>query len=365
MGDRPEILYVHNGATTFVVNDKLLLETAYVVHEMPFVTNSPWMALLLAVRQIPSCMLLMSRVKAVVCQFAGHHSVVPVLMAKLFRKRVIILSNGSDCVSFPSLDYGHFRKPLLAATTRMSFKSCDLIVPLHPTLALTEPTYHDIDGHAQGILHYCPGLSTPIHPLGYGFDPNKWRARGQRIMNRFITVASNAHLPRIQVIKGLDMIVRVAERFPEHEFLIVGARQGALPGKPSNVVEVPYVPNHELPDLYGTATYYLQLSVSEGFGNALCEAMLCGCVPIVSNVGAMPDIVGDTGVVVPKRDVNVLEQYLRRAIALDVGIRAARARERIIQDRPIETRRSGLIAAVEGVVVDAPIVDANEGRTIR
>lgn len=350
MPHTPALLYVHNGATTFVVKDKRLLETAYRVVELPFVPTRKWTVPLLFLKQVVVCLWQVPRMQAVVCQFAGHHSVVPLLVARLFGKPSMVLSNGSDCVSFPSLGYGHFRKPLMALTTRWSFQMARLIVPLHSSLVHAKPTYHAIDGDAQGILHFCPGLRTPIEPLGYGFDSTFWQARGTRRPNRFITVATNAHKPYIQVIKGLDMIAQVAPRFPDCEFLIVGARKGSLPHCPSNVIEVPFIPNAELPAHYGEASFYLQMSVSEGFGNALCEAMLCGCIPIVSDVGAMPEIVGDAGVVVPKRDVDVLEGHLRKALALDRERHARMARERIVLERPESLRGEGLLQRLARIV---------------
>ena len=42
---------------------------------------------------------------------------------------------------------------------------------------------------------------------------------------------------------------------------------------------------------------YLQPSRYEGFGLAVAEAMACGTVPIVSRAGALPEIVGDAGVI--------------------------------------------------------------------
>jgi len=349
-GAKRNILYVHNGATTFVRKDQRLLSEEFTVLELPFVPTSKWQVPFLFVQQLFRCLLITPRVDAVVCQFAGHHSLLPLLVAKLFRKPSMVLSNGSDCVSFPSLGYGHFRKPLMAASTRWSFRLCDLIVPLHKSLEYAVPTYHDIDGTAQGIRHFCKDLRTPIAPLGYGFDSEFWKASEVRLPKRFITVASNAHKPYIQVIKGLDMIMQVAPRFPDCEFLVVGAREGSLPNKPSNVIEVPFIPNEELPQHYGRASFYLQLSVSEGFGNALCEAMLCGCIPIVSNVGAMPEIVGDAGVVVARRSVDEIEAKLKEALIMDRRYYSEEARNQIKQQRPQSLRSTGLNRALKYVM---------------
>lgn len=348
--EKKKVVYVHNGATTFVQKDRRLIAETYRIKEFAFVVKSKWEMPLLLLKQLVFCFRELPSASLVVCQFAGHHSLIPLLLGRLFGKPGMVLSNGSDCVSFPSLGYGHFRKPLMAATTRWSFKLAKLIVPLHSSLIQAVPTYHNIDGAAQGILHFCPGLRTPMEPLGYGFDSAFWQASGMRDPKRFVTVASNAHKPYIQVIKGLDMIMQVAPHFPDHEFVIIGAKAGSFKSKPANVIEVPFVPNDELPAFYGQASFYLQLSVSEGFGNALCEAMLCGCIPIVSNVGAMPQLVGDSGVVVPKRDVEILASGIRQALSFPQGEYAARARARIADSRPEALRGQGLLRLMEKVI---------------
>jgi glycosyltransferase involved in cell wall biosynthesis len=51
-------------------------------------------------------------------------------------------------------------------------------------------------------------------------------------------------------------------------------------------------------------------SVYEGFGFPAAEAMACGIPVVASDGGALPEVVGDAGVVVPARD----ERALARAI---------------------------------------------------
>lgn len=350
MAERKRIIYVHKGASSFVVKDQRILEAVFDVRVIAFLPKSKWSVPFLLAGMFVSLLREVPRASAVVCQFAGHHALLPIMIARLFGKRSIVISNGSDCVGFPSLNYGHFRKRLLAWSTRTCFRLCDRIVPLDASLVHHVPTYHDIDPPAQGILHFCSGLKTPITVLGYGFDPEQWQAKGERMPRRFITVASGAHQPSVQALKGLDMILQVAPRFPDAEFLIIGAREGSFAVKPANLNEVPFVPHDQITTWYGSATYYLQLSVSEGFGNALCEAMLCGCTPIVSNTGAMPMIVGGTGYVVQHRDVDVLERTIREALSQAAPRGADAMRQRIIHNYPLALRATGLPNIVREVI---------------
>jgi L-malate glycosyltransferase len=49
----------------------------------------------------------------------------------------------------------------------------------------------------------------------------------------------------------------------------------------------------ELRELYNLADIYAQISYSEGLPRALIEAMACGCIPIVTNVGSMAVVVSN------------------------------------------------------------------------
>ncbi len=86
--------------------------------------------------------------------------------------------------------------------------------------------------------------------------------------------------------------------------------------------------------------------MTEGFPNALIEAMACGCVPIVSNVGAMPEIIANTGYVLEKKDAGLLIALLQKAMAEYKPEKALAARKRAEQFS-IENRAAQLLDAVE------------------
>lgn len=71
---------------------------------------------------------------------------------------------------------------------------------------------------------------------------------------------------------------------------------------PENVVLMKKINQDELINQFQAHEFYAQLSMFEGFPNALCEAMLCGCIPIGSSVSAIPDIIGETGFILDKKD---------------------------------------------------------------
>ncbi|MBT6699431.1 MAG: glycosyltransferase, partial [Flavobacteriales bacterium] len=98
----------------------------------------------------------------------------------------------------------------------------------------------------------------------------------------------------------------------------------------------------ELRDLYSKTQFYLQLSNFEGFGVAICEAMLCYCVPIVSDVNFLPNIVGDTGFILRKREEIMLEKVIKNALNDNLQLLGKKAKNRIETQFPVSKRRDRL-----------------------
>lgn len=75
-------------------------------------------------------------------------------------------------------------------------------------------------------------------------------------------------------------------------------------------------------------------SWGEAFPNAIGEAMACGIPCVATNVGDVPTIIGDTGVVVPPSNSDALAAGWAQLAALDTSARRAmgmRARQRIVE----------------------------------
>lgn len=73
-----------------------------------------------------------------------------------------------------------------------------------------------------------------------------------------------------------------------------------------------YVPDADVPVLYSGAHALLFTTLYEGFGIPAIEAFACGCPVIGSNVGSLPEIIGDAGLLAdPKSVDSIAEQIVR------------------------------------------------------
>ncbi|MDD4736533.1 MAG: glycosyltransferase family 1 protein [Kiritimatiellae bacterium] len=68
-------------------------------------------------------------------------------------------------------------------------------------------------------------------------------------------------------------------------------------GIAEDVLFTGWVEQAELPAMYNLARCMFFPSVYEEFGIPTCEAMACGCPPVVSSTGALPEIAGEAGLI--------------------------------------------------------------------
>ena len=81
-----------------------------------------------------------------------------------------------------------------------------------------------------------------------------------------------------------------------------------------------YVTDEARQQLYREASLLVLPSLAEGFGITALEAMTTGVPVVASNRGALPEVVGDAGILVDPENVSDLSNALERVLS-DVGMR--------------------------------------------
>jgi glycosyltransferase involved in cell wall biosynthesis len=87
-----------------------------------------------------------------------------------------------------------------------------------------------------------------------------------------------------------------------------------------------YVPDAELPLWYNSAEVFAYPSLYEGFGLPALEAMACGLPVIAANTSALPEVMGDAGLLVAPTDEAALAGAIQAVLtdpALAARLRAA------------------------------------------
>lgn len=286
--------------------------------------------------------------RRIMVMFGGYNSLLPCLFGKIFRKQSYIILGGTDCVSYPSIDYGTFRKKWQGRAACLSYRWAHRLLPVHESLMYREETYYRVDGDYQGCRYWCKNLKTPHTTIFNGYDAAQWHVDASlKQPDTFITIAAITD-PSKLVLKGIDLVIEVARRLPDCRFTIVGAIKNIDAALPGNITVVPFQQTEGLVKLLASARFYLQLSISEGFPNALCEAMLAQCIPICSYVAAMPDIVGDQGYFLRERNVDLLERLLHAAMdSPDQAQKGLGARERVMDLYPISAREAAFVELLQ------------------
>ena len=75
-----------------------------------------------------------------------------------------------------------------------------------------------------------------------------------------------------------------------------------------------YIPRDELPLWYNAAEVFVYPSLYEGFGLPPLEAMACGTPVVVSDTSALPEVVGDAGLLVEPSDAEGMALAMQRAL---------------------------------------------------
>lgn len=317
------IVFVHNGQERFVCDDLRLLSESHTISDwyQPKRAFNPARLY----REIASHDL-------VFCWFASWHSLWPVLIARQMGKPAIVVVGGYDVANLPQAGYGSQRSGLRRIMPRIVSRT--VIRNATHIVAFSESARQEAICNA----HTEPDRIRVIYPF---ITPTSVMRDFDKRERLALTVGGvdNGNLIR----KGLLPFVQAAAYLPDVHFVVAGRWRDSGVGvlrhyASANVVLSGFLPDTELDMLYLQASVYVQASLHEGFGLSVAEAMMHGCIPVVTRIGSLPEVVGDCGLYIEFAAPELIADGIRRALAAPSALRES-ARARILSEFPEERRR--------------------------
>ena len=151
----------------------------------------------------------------------------------------------------------------------------------------------------EGVEIHTPGVKGAHTPgvLGkYGLQDKKY----------LLFVGSIQ--PRKNLVALIEAFSLFGKKYPDVKLVIAGGigwmakeilRAPGQHGVQEKVVFTGRISDLRLASLYSGAMIYVQPSITEGFGLPVLEAMAAGVPVVTSDGGALPEVVGQAGVIVP------------------------------------------------------------------
>ena len=327
MMNKPGILYIKRADSSFVKADQKTLEREYPVKPFLLKESKGKASLVLKLFEM-IWFVFRNRNEAdyIITWFADYHSAILTFLGNMFNLRVIIFAGGQEAVSYPELGKGVYHHKIRGRFVKYALRNCFLIIPNHDSLIFHVNDYYQSSGKKDGMTYYNPDLKTRMEVIHNGIDTDKYY-RDSSISKQEGTVLTVGTMTTTSDFynKGFDLFIQLAERNPTLSFTLIGLKPSFADWVEENyhVSRIPnltiiysFCPDEVLFQNYNQANIYIQASITEGMPNTLNEAMLCGCIPVGSNVNGIPDAIGSTGVIVQHRDIEELDQALHKALAM-------------------------------------------------
>lgn len=288
--DTMRVLLLGPERSTFVRTDVAGISHAHLVTVVDSVFGAGWKGALRMLGATLRILALLTTHDVLYCWFADYHTVVPTVVARLMRRRVIVIAGGYDVGYLPEIAYGARVRPLRWWCTRQTFRWASVV------LAVSEYAKRQLQQLADG--RHAP-VRVVYNGVLRDYLPPSIAMQRERLA---VTVCQgNSRTEYLR--KGLPTFIQVARMLPDVHFVIVGPTGTALAlaqRDAQGIANVEVIPGFvSLRDviipLYLRASAYCQFSIEETFGMVVVESMLCGCVPVTTNGGALPEVGGPLG----------------------------------------------------------------------
>lgn len=324
---KAKILFLYKHDRSFVNQDYDLLAKNYDVIKYRYT----------GLGSLPGLINNFRKVDMIFVWFASYHAFIPAFLTK---KPLIVVTGGYDVAGDKTLKYGLMLSPIWKRMAKYILHSATAII------SVSEFNQSEVRKHCNldsNLIYNC-------------VDSEKFKPGGKKDRNVILTVG--AVTKENWVRKGLSKFMTVAQHFgldnKPGKFIVVGAISEDMEAKirhvekkTPNLTFTGFISDEKLLRYYQQAKVYCQLSYYESFGMSPAEAMLCNCIPVVSDRTALPEVVGHHGYIVNYHDITNILTGIKEAQSMET---THIYREWIIANFSPEEREKKLCEVIEAII---------------
>ena len=320
-----KILFCSALDTTFIRDDYKILSSHFSLYKV----ISP------GIKGLIKMLRYLSKVKLSFIWFASVHSGVIVFLSKLLDKKTIVSLGGFDVAKEKEIGYGIWNSWWRSLFVGYAIRNADYVFALS-------------QGLKKSAINLAKCDSNHIEVLEFSYDDDFWHPVDIE-KERFVLTVANIDCELRIKVKGIDQLIKVAKLMSDVRFKLVGVSTNFIDSLqkkvPPNMKLIPSVNHRKLLHFYQKAKVYCQPSRNDTLPITLREAMLCGCVPVGTDVGGIPEAIVDTGCLVEYGNTGDLVKAIKYALNTDdrVGINC---RKRILEISTSNPRKKRLIEIV-------------------
>ncbi len=280
-------------------------------------------------------------------------SILPLIKAKLCSKPIIIVAGGNEVMLYQDSKYGiaagYLATPLykkIATQLCLRFASRIIVV-------------------SNFMLDNCIKLDKK-QPVVVHNSVNVDKFFIADIAREYVTMIFKSEKNVVRLKRGeifLQAIPHVLKKYPDQKFVVIGNKDNYYPRLKEMILElkiennidfVGSIKNEEVVEWMQKSKAYVQISDTETFGVAIAEAMSCGTQVVVSNKGAIPEVVGRNGIYVDHNDSISVSNGILTILddnKIDYMMKSNEIRNHIVENFSYEIRKEKIKSIIAKLVV--------------
>ncbi len=291
------------------------------------------------------------RYDAYYIRFADWHTALLAFFKRVYRKKLFIVIGGFDVASIERINYGAHLNSFRSRFVKYSLNHATCLLPNSESMVYDENRFIQDEIVYGGIRHFAPDTKSKILVVPNGFDSHRFKRLPEIEKRDMAITVAVVDQEKSYYRKGIDMYIQTARQLPAFEFLMVGISKEFVKrlelDLPANLKMLAYTSTNELIKLYSESKVFCLFSLYEGMPNALCEAMLCECIPVGTDVSSIPEIIGETGYIIRTQEQKEYTDKVKLAFKADLQQGKA-ARQRIATRYHIGIREEKIVSILSG-----------------